>query len=87
MSMPSSSAFVATTARISPSRSFRLWDSDLAYSFRRSPVAVVSGVVLLICLGASLFAPWVAPHNPFDLATLNLLAPDMEFGGPNVRAT
>jgi peptide/nickel transport system permease protein len=29
--------------------------------------------VLLICLGAALFAPCVAPHNPFDLATLNLL--------------
>ncbi|TMH27139.1 MAG: ABC transporter permease [Betaproteobacteria bacterium] len=51
----------------------RGWDSDLAYSFRRSPVAVVSAIVLIICLGAALFAPWVAPHNPFDLATLNLL--------------
>ena len=29
-------------------------------------------VVLIVCLGAALFAPWVAPHNPFDLATLNL---------------
>src|SRR2546427_6269383 len=54
-------------------RAYRWWDTDLAYSFRRSPVAVVSAVVLLICLGASLFAPWVAPHNPFELATLNLL--------------
>ncbi|HXX84613.1 MAG TPA: ABC transporter permease [Casimicrobiaceae bacterium] len=49
------------------------WDGDLAYSFRRSPVAVVSAIVLAICLCAALFAPWVAPHNPFDLATLNLL--------------
>src|SRR5262252_2291332 len=49
------------------------WDSDLAYSFRRSPVAVVSAIVLAVCLCAALFAPWVAPHNPFDLATLNLL--------------
>jgi peptide/nickel transport system permease protein len=57
----------------SSSRASRLWDSDLAYSFRSSPVAVVSAVVLLVCLVAALFAPWVAPHNPFDLATLNLL--------------
>jgi peptide/nickel transport system permease protein len=49
------------------------WDSDIAYSFRRSPVAIVSAVVLVVCLGAAIFAPWVAPHNPFDLATLNLL--------------
>ncbi len=50
-----------------------VWDSDLAYSFRRSPVAVVSAIVLAICLAGALFAPWVAPHNPFDLKTLNLL--------------
>jgi len=50
----------------------RWWDGDLAYAFRHSPVAVVSGLVLFICLAAALLAPWIAPHNPFDLATLNL---------------
>lgn len=49
------------------------WDSDVAWSFRHSPVAVLSAVVLGICLIAAVFAPWVAPHNPFDLRTLNLL--------------
>jgi peptide/nickel transport system permease protein len=49
------------------------WQSDVAYSFRLSPVAMVSAVVLFVCLAAALFAPWVAPHNPFDLKTLNLL--------------
>ena len=48
------------------------WDGDVAYSFRRSPIAVVSALVLGMCLAAALFAPWVAPHNPFDLRTLNL---------------
>src|ERR1700692_5073184 len=61
---------MTTTA---PPRAYRWWATDLAYSFPRSPVAVVSAVVLSICLGAELFAPWVAPHNPFDLATLNLM--------------
>jgi peptide/nickel transport system permease protein len=28
---------------------------------------------VLIGIVAALFAPWVAPHNPFDLKTLNLL--------------
>jgi peptide/nickel transport system permease protein len=51
----------------------RIWDSDLAWSFRHTPVAVAAAVVLLICLGAAFFAPWLAPHNPFDLRTLNLL--------------
>src|SRR6266404_3903376 len=61
------------TAATAPSRLARWWGSDLAYNFRHSPVAVVSAVVLVICLGAAFFAPWVAPHNPFDLATLNLM--------------
>jgi len=62
-----------------------LWDSDLAYSFRHSPVAVVSAVVLAVCLGGAVFAPWLAPHNPFDLTTLHLLdslsPPSWEAGG------
>jgi peptide/nickel transport system permease protein len=55
-----------------PGRLARWWDGDLAYSFRRSPVAVVAALVLFVCLAAALLAPWIAPHNPFDLATLNL---------------
>ena len=57
----------------SPSRLAGWWNSDLAYGFRHAPVAVVSAAVLVVCLAGALFAPWVAPHNPFDLATLNLL--------------
>src|SRR5881227_1960894 len=62
-----------TTTTALAGRLARWWGSDLAYNFRHSPVAVVSAVVLVICLGAAFFAPWVAPHNPFDLATLNLM--------------
>ena len=55
-----------------PSRLARWWDGDIAWSFRHSPVAIVSAIVLAICVLSAVFAPWVAPHNPFDLATLNL---------------
>ncbi|MFO1314837.1 MAG: ABC transporter permease [Burkholderiales bacterium] len=48
------------------------WDGDVAWSFRHSPVAMVSLAVFAACVLAALFAPWVAPHNPFDLRTLNL---------------
>jgi peptide/nickel transport system permease protein len=51
----------------------RLWDHDLAYSFRHSPVTVVAALLTLACVGGALFAPWLAPHDPFDLASLNLL--------------
>jgi peptide/nickel transport system permease protein len=51
----------------------RAWDSDIAYSFRQSPVAIGATVVALVMVFSAVFAAWVAPHNPFDLATLNLL--------------
>jgi peptide/nickel transport system permease protein len=49
------------------------WDSDVLYSFRRSPVAVGAGAVALLLLSAALGARWIAPHDPFDLASLQLL--------------
>jgi peptide/nickel transport system permease protein len=51
----------------------RWWDSDIAYSFRNSPVAVGAAVVAVALVISAVFAPWVAPLNPFDLATINLL--------------
>ncbi len=51
---------------------WRGWDSDLAHSLRSSPVAMAAAVVALVCVLASLFAGHVAPHNPFDLASLEL---------------
>jgi peptide/nickel transport system permease protein len=72
------------TSVASQTRLARWWDGDLAYGFRRSPVAIVSALVLAVCLAAALFAPWIAPHNPFDLATLNLtdaLAPPHGMAG------
>jgi peptide/nickel transport system permease protein len=29
-------------------------------------------LLTLVCVGSAVFAPWVAPHSPFDSATLNL---------------
>ena len=51
----------------------RFFDSDVWWSFTRSPITMVSAIVALICILGALFAPWIAPHNPFDLASLNLL--------------
>ena len=49
-----------------------LWEHDLAWSFRRSPVTVAAAALTLICVGAALLSPWLAPQNPFDAAGLNL---------------
>jgi peptide/nickel transport system permease protein len=55
------------------SRLRRAWDSDFLYSFRRSPVAVVAALTVTLMVLAALFAPLIAPYNPFDPATLNLM--------------
>jgi peptide/nickel transport system permease protein len=66
----------------------RWLDSDVGYSFRTSPTAVVAAVIAFICVFGAVFAPWVAPHNPFDLATLELsnarLPPMWSEGGSSV---
>ncbi len=47
--------------------------SDLFYDFRNTPVAVVSFIVILVIILAAIFANFIAPHNPFDPSTLNLV--------------
>ena len=51
----------------------RLRDSDLWYSFTRSPITVISAVIVLMFFLGALFAPWIAPYNPFDPSSLNLM--------------
>lgn len=50
----------------------RFFDSDVWYSFRTSPVAVVAAAIAFVCIFCAVFADWVAPHDPFDLASLEL---------------
>lgn len=62
-------------------RLMRAWDSDLAWSFRHSPVAIGAATVAGIVILAAILAPIIAPHDPFDPATLNLMdgfTPPME---------
>lgn len=56
-----------------PSRARRALDSDLFYAFKRSPVAMVSAVFALVLIMSAIFAPLIAPTNPFDPASLNLM--------------
>jgi peptide/nickel transport system permease protein len=51
----------------------RIWDSDLAWAFRRSPVAIVAAAVTLLVMAAAALAPWIAPSNPYDPSSLNLM--------------
>ena len=56
----------------SPGRLARWRDSDVWHSFRSSPMAMLAALIAGVCVFCAVFAPWVAPHNPFDLASLNL---------------
>ena len=60
-------------------------NSDIGHSFRSSPVAMGAALLAFICVFCAVFAPWVAPHNPFDLTTLELgnarLPPSWSEGG------
>ncbi|HIC80891.1 MAG TPA: ABC transporter permease [Kiloniellaceae bacterium] len=51
----------------------RFFDGDIWYSFTRSPVVIVSAVITLFFVVSAAFAPLVAPHDPFDLASIDLL--------------
>jgi peptide/nickel transport system permease protein len=51
----------------------RFFDGDVWHSFRSSPVAILAAVIAAICIIGSVFAPWLAPYNPYDLASLQLL--------------
>ncbi len=50
----------------------RFFAGDVWHSFTHSPVAIVSALLVLLCAVSALFAPWLSPHDPFDLATLDL---------------
>jgi peptide/nickel transport system permease protein len=50
----------------------RLLDHDVVDDFLHSPVAMIAALLALVCLTCAVFAPWLSPHDPFDLATLDL---------------
>ena len=57
--------------------------SDLFYRFRKSPVAVVAFVVTVLLVLSAVFAPLIAPQNPFDPGSLNLMNGFSRPGEPN----
>lgn len=56
-----------------PSALRRFFAGDVWHSFRSSPAAMLAAAIAGVLLGCALLASVVAPHNPFDLATLELM--------------
>ncbi|SFK54024.1 peptide/nickel transport system permease protein [Pseudovibrio ascidiaceicola] len=51
----------------------RFLDSDLLHSFLSSKVTVLAAFTTVVLMLAALFAPLIAPFNPFDLAQISIL--------------
>ncbi|MFC5068537.1 ABC transporter permease [Flaviflagellibacter deserti] len=64
---------MSTTDRSNGMIPSRWWDSDILYRFRRSPVAVVSGIVTIALIAAAIGADVIAPFDAFDPATANVI--------------
>ena len=64
----------ALTVPLSPDAGVfaRFFDGNVWHSFKQSPMAIVAAVIALVCVVSALGANWLAPHNPMDLATLDL---------------
>lgn len=51
----------------------RLVRNEVLYRFLAAPLTVAAAVVGVVMIGAAFLAPWLAPHDPFDVASLDLL--------------
>lgn len=65
-------------------------DSDIWHSFKSSPVIMVSAAITVVIIFAAVFAPFVAPHNPFDLASIDIMDANLppvwdSYGGGDPR--
>lgn len=64
------------------------FDSDVWYSFTRSKVTMIAAFVTAVMIMSAVCAPLIAPHNPFDLASIDLMDSQtppvwMEGGSPD----
>ncbi|MGI9394913.1 MAG: ABC transporter permease [Boseongicola sp.] len=68
---------------VEPGRWERFRESDFFWKFKRSPIAVISFAVTVVLVLSAVLAPLIAPHNPFDPASLNLMNGFTAPGEPN----
>jgi peptide/nickel transport system permease protein len=63
------------------SRLSRFLDSDFFFDYRRAPVTIIASAVVALLIFVAVLAPFVAPTNPFDPTSINLMngfTPPME---------
>ena len=62
-----------STNGLTENRWTRIWNSKMGYSFRSNPVAVVSLAIFLIIAVGAIFAPLIAPFDPYDPAQIDIM--------------
>ncbi len=67
---PAAAVFAAN--RAPASRSYWM---VVARQLRREPVAIASAIILLLIIAAAVFAPWLAPADPYKASMLRRLLP------------
>lgn len=63
-----------------PVRTERTGFAKFASDYARSPIAVIGLIVGLIIVFAAVFAPFITPQDPYDLANLDLMDSRLEPG-------
>ncbi|PSW13064.1 ABC transporter permease [Photobacterium sanctipauli] len=64
---------MSSTTAVVPSRWERFKNSDFLYYFRKDKVAMFSFAVFLVFALSAILAPVVAPTNPYDLSTIDIM--------------
>jgi peptide/nickel transport system permease protein len=54
-------------------RAASAYESEFVYQLLRSPMALTAAITAALFVVGALFAPWIAPHTPFDPATVSLI--------------
>ncbi len=68
-------------SRQETSRMSRFLDSDFFFDYRRAPITIIASLVVALLIFVAVMAPFVAPSNPFDPTSINLMngfTPPME---------
>ena len=69
---PTVASAAAVMPKAPPNALKRFFAGDVWHSFKSSPVAIMAAVIAFTCIFCALFADVIAPHDPFDLASLEL---------------
>ncbi|MDP9588225.1 UNVERIFIED_ORG: peptide/nickel transport system permease protein [Shinella zoogloeoides] len=62
-----------TTKPADQSLRARIADNDVFIDFKRNRLVMFATALLVVILGASLLAPWIAPTDPFDPLSLDIM--------------